>query len=194
MMQSTPCSSASRQRGAAAVEFALCAMLFFSFVFGVIELARAMYLWSTMVEVTQRGGRLASKANFADTGELTAVRETAFFAGAAGGLPLRGDLSENNLLIEYLAHDLTPVSPMPACPEENIVNCSTNPDSASCIRFVRVRLCRESSGATCTRVDYVPLVGGAFFPAGTLLFPTFTTITPVASLGIQPGFASGSCP
>lgn len=184
--------SLAAQCGATAVEFALTAIMFFIFVFGVIELARAMYMWSTMVEVTRRAARFASAVDFNNEVALTDVKHRAMFANLPGGLPLRGDVSENNLSIDYLNGYLDRVEPLPACPEQNIINCNLDPEGASCIRFVRVRLCVESSGASCSRVDYVPLVGVATFPGGPLRFPTFATVTPVTTLGYQPGGAT-SC-
>lgn len=179
------------QCGATAVEFSFAAMTFFIFVFGVIELARAMYMWGTMVEVTRRAARFASVASFADPAALADVKHRAMFADLPGGLPLRGNVSENNLSIDYLNGTLARVDPLPACPEQNIINCNVDPEGASCIRFVRVRLCVESSGASCSRMDYVPMVGVNFFPGGPLQFPTFATVTPVATLGHQPGSAGG---
>lgn len=185
-------SRPARQRGATAVEFALGAMVFFTFVFGVIELARALYMWGTLTEVTRRAARSATNADFADPSALAAVKTHAIFGNLPGGMPLRGNITEDNLLIDYLNGSLVRVEP-PACPGINIINCTADPDGSSCVRFVRVRLCQESSGATCTRVDYVPMVGADFFPGGPLQFPTFATVTPVSTLGHQPGSA-GSCP
>jgi hypothetical protein len=181
------------QLGAAAVEFAIGAMLFFTFVFGVIELARALYMWSTMIEVTRRAARFASFTDFSNAGDLATVRARAMFADLPGGLPLRGNVSEENLSIDYLNGSLERVSPLPACPEQNIINCNTDPDGASCIRFVRVRLCANSGAADCTRVDYVPIISANFFPGAPLQFPTFATVTPAATLGYQGGVA-GNCP
>lgn len=186
-------TSRPRQRGAAAVEFALGAMLFFTFVFGVIELARALYMWSTMIEVTRRTARFAGQVDFSDPGALAAVRNRAMFGELPGGMPLRGNVTENNLSIDYLNGNLERIDPMPACPEQNIINCNTDPESGSCIRFVRVRLCAESGGAVCTKVNYVPIISANFFPGAPLHYPTFATVMPVASLGHQPGVA-GNCP
>ena len=182
-----------RQRGVAAVEFALGAMLFFTFVFGIIELARALYMWSTMIEVTRRTARFAGQVDFSDPGALAAVRNRAMFGELPGGMPLRGNVSENNLSIDYLNGNLEHIDPMPACPEQNIINCNTDPEAASCIRFVRVRLCAESGGAVCTKVNYVPIISANFFPGAPLYYPTFATVMPVAALGHQPGVA-GNCP
>jgi hypothetical protein len=107
-------------------------------------------------------------------------------------MPLRGNLREEHLAIDYLDGRLEPVSPMPSCPGQNIINCNQDPDGPSCIRFVRVRLCSDGGSAGCARVNYVPMIGANFFPGAPLHFPTFATVTPVATLGHQPGVA-GNC-
>lgn len=48
------------QTGSVAVEFSLIAILFFTFLFGIMELARIMYVYSTLAEVHAKrceGGR-----------------------------------------------------------------------------------------------------------------------------------------
>jgi hypothetical protein len=184
---------ARSQRGATAVEFALGAILFFTFVFGVIELARALYMWSTMVEVTRRAARSAANADFSDGAVLAQVRSRAMFGELPGGLPLRGNVSEDNLSIDFLNGSLERVEPLPACPEQNLINCNTDPEGSACIRFVRVRLCVESGAASCTRVGYVPLISANFFPGDPISYPTFSTIAPAGTLGYQPG-VPGHCP
>ncbi|MFL6660281.1 MAG: TadE/TadG family type IV pilus assembly protein [Massilia sp.] len=191
MKPSVPGPVPRGQRGAAAVEFALGAMLFFTFVFGVIELARALYMWSTLIEVTRRAARGAADTDFSDAGKLDVVRSQAIFADIPGGLPLRGSIGPSNLAIDYLNASLARVDPLPACPEQNIVNCNSDPEGASCIRFVRVRLCTDNSAA-CNRVNYQPIISANFFPGAPLQYPTFATITPVATLGHRPGVA-GNC-
>ena len=49
----------SRQRGAALVEFALVAMIFFVLLIGIFEFGRVMFTWNSAVEATRRGARLA---------------------------------------------------------------------------------------------------------------------------------------
>lgn len=190
----SPVSRASRraQCGAAAVEFALGAVVFFTFVFGVIELARALYMWSTMIEVTRRAARGAALTDFSSPSALAQVRARAMLADIPGGLPLRGRVGEDNLSIDYLNGNLQPVSPMPVCPEANIANCNTDPDGTSCIRFVRVRLCTAGGPGACTALNYDPIIGANFFPGAPLKYPTFATVTPAATLGYQPGTA-GNC-
>ncbi|SDY95867.1 TadE/TadG family type IV pilus assembly protein [Nitrosomonas halophila] len=48
-----------RQRGVAAVEFALLAALLFTLLFGVIEMSRVLFYWNTATEATRLGARLA---------------------------------------------------------------------------------------------------------------------------------------
>ncbi|HEU0201094.1 MAG TPA: TadE/TadG family type IV pilus assembly protein [Burkholderiaceae bacterium] len=50
---------AGRQRGAAAVEFALVAGLFFMLLIGIMEMGRLLFYWNTVTEVTRLGARLA---------------------------------------------------------------------------------------------------------------------------------------
>lgn len=49
----------SRQRGAAVVEFALVALIFFVLLIGIFEFGRVMFTWNSAVEATRRGARLA---------------------------------------------------------------------------------------------------------------------------------------
>lgn len=49
----------ARQRGAAVVEFALVAMIFFVLLIGIFEFGRVMFTWNSAVEATRRGARLA---------------------------------------------------------------------------------------------------------------------------------------
>jgi len=52
--------SPTHQRGAAAVEFAVASMVFLAMVIGVIEFARLMFIYSTAVEATRLGARVAA--------------------------------------------------------------------------------------------------------------------------------------
>lgn len=55
LLAATPTS----QRGAALVEFALIAMIFFMLLIGIFEFGRVMFTWNSAVEATRRGARLA---------------------------------------------------------------------------------------------------------------------------------------
>lgn len=49
----------SRQSGVAAVEFALLAIIFFSLLIGIMEMARVLFYVNTAAEVTRLGARMA---------------------------------------------------------------------------------------------------------------------------------------
>ena len=52
-----------RQRGAAAVEFALIASILFTLLFGIMEMGRVLFYWNTATEATRLGARLAAVCN-----------------------------------------------------------------------------------------------------------------------------------
>jgi len=49
----------ARQRGAAAVEFALVSLVFFTMLLGAFEMGRLMFYWNTAAEITRLGARMA---------------------------------------------------------------------------------------------------------------------------------------
>jgi Flp pilus assembly protein TadG len=49
----------SPSRGVAAVEFALISALFFTSLFGVLEMGRMLWIWNAAVEATRLGARMA---------------------------------------------------------------------------------------------------------------------------------------
>jgi Flp pilus assembly protein TadG len=52
-------SSRHCNRGGAAVEFALVSLVFFTILFGAMEMGRLMFYWNTAAEVTRLGARMA---------------------------------------------------------------------------------------------------------------------------------------
>lgn len=52
-------SSSFRQKGVAAVEFALIAIVFFTLLLGIIEFGRVLFTWNSVTEATRWGARLA---------------------------------------------------------------------------------------------------------------------------------------
>lgn len=56
-----------RQRGAAAVEFALVAALFFMLVIGIMEMGRVLFYWNTAAEATRLGARIAAVCDLNDS-------------------------------------------------------------------------------------------------------------------------------
>lgn len=180
MHPSAPRHSLHRQRGVAAVEYGLGMMLFFVFMLGVLEVARATFIWNTMVEVNARAARGAAMVNFNDADAKDAVRKQAMFADT---LPAAPDIGYANLRIDYLQADgKTAVSPMPSCPALNLANCLAGPTSTSCIRFVRVRLCQADTD--CASVTYHPMTGLTGLSMFNFSMPFFTAIVPAESLGM----------
>jgi hypothetical protein len=186
-----------KQRGGASVEFALLAIIFLSFLFGVLEIARAIYLFNILPEVTRRAGTLAANSRF-DTSTLAAIRKEALFPDRNGNLLFGAPITPAHLRIDYLsiARDsvtgaVTPqsISIMPACPTKNRANCLANPYDASCIRLVRVRICQPGDGDTCTQVPYK--MQFPFVDLSRLRLPRSETIVPANTLGYK--LSSGAC-
>lgn len=184
------------QRGVVAVEFALLIGLFLTFVFGLIEVARAMYLINTVHEVTRHAAAAAASASFSDGGVRQAIRQSALFRTSPGELPLGAPVTDAHVRIEYLAlvRDNTGSLAMseiagtslPESPARNRQICLNNPNDPNCIRFVRTRICVPEVTDSCVSPAYVML-----FPLVQLPFrlPRATTIVNAESLGYVTGDA-----
>ena len=59
-------------RGAAAVEFALVAVLVFTLLFGLLDFGRALFQWNSAAEATRRGARTAAIVALGDTDAILA--------------------------------------------------------------------------------------------------------------------------
>ena len=181
-----------RQSGVAAVEFAMVATMFFVIVFGIIEIARAMYMFNTMAEVTRRAAQEAANVSFRDSAALDLVRKRAVFDEEKGKLPFGEPITYQNIRIEYLtlpknksALEIIPDASLPSCPAKNRVNCMADPNAGNCIRAVQARICQEgSSGGACTPVTYQSLVSLINLP---LTLPTALTIVSAETLGYKKG-------
>jgi hypothetical protein len=194
-MAATPRISGPSQRGAAALEFSLVAILFFTLVFGIIELARAMYIFNTVQEVTRRAAAMAVNTDFSDSAAMDGVRQQAIFRESSGKLMLADPITDKHVRIDYMsiarngtALTMTPIAPgaLPSSPAQNRLICATNPYDASCIRLVRVRVCQPDEGAACDRVPYQSIVSLIALP---IMVPSAPTIRPAETLGFRPGMA-----
>lgn len=58
-MKTTDHFSRRSERGAAVVEFALVAAVFFTLLVGIMEMGRILFYWNTTAEVTRLGARIA---------------------------------------------------------------------------------------------------------------------------------------
>ena len=181
-----------RQGGVFAVEFGMLALLFFLFVFAMLEVARAVYMWNLVHEITRRAARGAAVTDFSNAAALQAVREHAVLRAGPGSLPLGGGISDAYVRIDYLSLAsgtpvTLPVSALPGCPQRNRINCLNDPHGASCIRFVRARLCMPGQGARCDSVPYRPILPllGLVFPSGAkaVRLPSGATVAVAESLG-----------
>ena len=91
-----------KQHGVAAVEFSLVAILFFTLVFGIIEVARAMYICNTLQEVTRRAAALATNADFRNDATMQGVRERAIFRNSPGLLVFAEPITDQHINIDYM--------------------------------------------------------------------------------------------
>lgn len=186
-----------REGGGYAVEFAIVVIIFMMFLFGVLELARSMYVFNTLQEVTRRAALSSVTANVGSSETMTGIRQNAVLRTRPGELPLGAPITDQHVRIDFLAliadstgkTSMQPVTSVPGCPVQNRLNCMTNPNGASCIRFVRARICVPGNGESCTAVTYKPIFPLISFP---LRLPVSSTIVPVETLGYRPGMAP--CP
>lgn len=129
--------SRARQRGVAAVEFALIALLFFTLLFVILELGRMLYLYNTMQEVTRRGAREAV-VRWVDPSDQIEIKKLALFGGSA--LPAGPEITTANISIDYLNKAGNKASPLPLDAGDNLAACNDATRSASCISNVRVAI------------------------------------------------------
>jgi hypothetical protein len=178
-----PCLS---QSGTTAVEFALVATIFFTFVFGIIETARLLYVFNTLQEVTRRAATAAIDIYPRDTAAIEKVKQEAVFRTSSGDLVLAPPITDSHVRLSYLRFDLSeiPTSSLPDDAARNRQICSGNPHAANCIRFVQAQVCNPSVMGSCEAVTSQMIL-----PLIDLRVPLHkaTTIVPVGSLGYVPG-------
>jgi hypothetical protein len=152
------------QRGAAMVEFALIALIFFMVLFGIIEFARAMFTWNTLVEATRRGARVAAVCPVSPSG-IDLVKQATIFDNTPGDgsdTSLLG-LAAANIDVIYRDKDMNTVTP-PA--DDDITN-----EAYDNIRFVQVEIADN-------------LVHNLIIPGfSSINVPPIRTVLPSESLG-----------
>lgn len=182
----------SRQQGVAAVEFALVVGIFLTLVFGIIELARAMYICNTLQEVTRRAAAMASNTDFSDGTAMQRVREYGVLRTSPGFLPFAEPVTDAHIKIDYmaitngedgLAIEEIPSGSLPESPDQNRRICMRNPNDPGCIRLVRVRVCMPGSG-DCDPVPYQSIVSLIPIPFS---LPQSITIVNAETLGMPAG-------
>lgn len=188
-------SPRSCQSGATAVEVALLCFVFFLLIFTTLELARLMYMYNTLQEVTRRAAHELANTPPADpdSAAIVAVRRRAIFQETADNLVLGSPVTIEHVRVDYQSLVRDPVdgtlarvetSPLPTSAAMNRKICMADPNDPGCVRFVRVRICEPGDAASCARVGYEPI-----FPMVTLplKLPTSSTIAAAESLGFQVG-------
>lgn len=142
--------------GLTTVEFAIVATLVMVTLFGVLEVGRAMYVYTALEEVTRRGARMAAVCQIGDA----AIREVAVFNTSGGGAqsPVISGLTTANIAVEYL--------------NQNGAVIGNPAGNYGAIEFVRVRL------QGFTHEFFIPGFTGAF-PT-----PQFAATLPRESLGV----------
>ena len=188
-----------RQQGVAAIEFTLVALIFFLIFFGLVEVARAMYVCNTLQEVTRRAAALAANADFSNATVMQNVRERALFRDSPGFLAFAEPVTDAHIKIDYLwirrngttmTMEAIPSTSLPASPAANFVNCQNDPYSTACIRLVRVRVCQPDDDGTCTPVAYRNLVSLVPLPFD---LPPSMTIANAETLGMPAGVPPDTC-
>lgn len=177
-----------RAAGSTTVEFALTASVFFLFAFGLLEMARILFVWNAAADGIHRAARLAAVTDYTSSAALDSVRAAAMLS-SSGSMPLGGGIDGSYVRIDYLDRNRSVVAALPPCPVYNIRNCLDD-TAGACIRFVRARLCVP--GTNCTQVPYQSMFA-AVLPDGAFPLPTFEATVPAATLGYRPGTAS-ACP
>jgi len=185
------------QDGVVAVEFSLVLMLFLLVAFGVLELARVLYLYNTLQMVTQRAASLAAVTDFHDAAAMSVVRQKAVLRTAPGTLAFGDPVSDAHVRIDYLSLSdggtlaMTPIpaAALPYCPVNNRINCMKDPYGASCIRLVRAQICDPAVTDSCVNVRYQGLFSLVSLP---IMLPKATAIVGAETLGAMPGDAP--CP
>lgn len=149
-----------KQRGAAMVEMAIIAGLFFMILFGIIEFARAIFTYTSLVEATRRGARVAAVCPVASDA-IDYVKQIATFDVPGGSNALLG-LSLGDIAVNYYDSNMAPAT------QPTSVADHTAYDN---IAFVEVSI------PAYTHQLIIP------FFANQITFPPMTTLMPAESLG-----------
>lgn len=94
------------QRGQTLVEFALVVMVFLVVMFGLLEFARALWTWNTIVQATRAGARFAVVET--PLGNNDAIKNYVVYLNSAGsGDPVLPGLTTSNVTVTFRKIDQT---------------------------------------------------------------------------------------
>lgn len=178
------------QQGAAAVEFALIAGLFFALFLGVIEFGRFFYTFNTVQEITRCAARETVVKRLT---EWDQIKHQCVFSNQTSGtsvVPATWEINNWDVSIIFLNWNQEEIS-SPGTAEDNISACSPDPDTvtgarnANCIKYVKVTVLDcDDSGENCdSPVKYEPKFG--LFSWLEMDIPGSTVTMPAESLGYQ---------
>lgn len=98
------------QRGQTLVEFALVVMVFLVVMFGLLEFARALWTWNTIVQATRAGARFAV-VETPNPANNDAIKNYVVYLNSAGtGAPVLPGLTTSNVTVSFQKIDPTSVS------------------------------------------------------------------------------------
>lgn len=174
---------ARSQQGAAVIEFALVAVIFFTLILGIMEFARLFFSINSAQEITRRAAR---EQVVRWTSESSTVQREAVLRPGSSGVvtfPGVGDINNTKVLLSFhgtYADAMNNESPISyggsSDPTTNFNNCLLN--QPTCIRFVRAALSETDD----SRVFFDVLV--PFIPADSFALPYSTVIMPAEALGL----------
>lgn len=87
------------ERGATLVEFAICATVFITVMFAVLEFGRALWVHNALTDAARRGARYATLNTAASTAQ---VKNVVVYGNPGGtGSPMLNNLSAANVNVSY---------------------------------------------------------------------------------------------
>jgi len=96
-----------KEAGAAMVEFAIVAWVFFLLLFGVIEFARLLFTFNTLTEMTRRGARVAAVC----PPNHPAIKRVAIFGDPSAGTTgtILPNITTANIEVKYWDNNSNPL-------------------------------------------------------------------------------------
>ena len=145
-----------RQRGLTSVEFTVVGLVFFTILFGAIEVGRLFFVMNALDEATRRGARMAAVCQINDP----AIEQVAIFnqSGDGSASSFVGGLETANINLRYLDANGTAVDPA---------------TQFGAIRYVE---------ASIVGYQHQLIIPGNFL---TIAAPDFRTTLPRESLGVS---------
>ena len=139
----------ARQRGLAAVEFALIACMFFTLLIGIMEFSRVLFYWNTAAEVTRLAARSAVVCDSGASIIKTRMENM---------LPI---LQDSNISVAYspTGCDSDPATARSTC--QTVTVSVSNVTIATMIPVMRLRIGMPTFTTTMTRESMQTSTGGS---------------------------------